>query len=236
MKIIKTVVIGIIFTILWNGAGFAQPAQPPRQQWGQQGGPQGGPPGGPQGGPQGEQYLALLQERLQLEEKQVEQIRTLLEEFTQQQQALFQKYQGQGDQKDREAERAEMQRLQEAFDTQLAEILTKEQLQEYQKIQAEFQNPNEQYLLVLKERLKLTDTQVEQIRTLLEEQTQQREVLFQKNQGQGDQKDRETERAEMQRLQEAFDTQLAEILTKDQLQEYQRFLKERQQMRPPRRN
>ncbi len=71
---------------------------------------------------------------------------------------------------------------------------------------------------------------------MLEELAQHQQEVFQQSQGQRDQKAREAERAEMQKLQEMFDTQLRGILTKEQWQEYQQFLEERQPMRPPRRN
>ena len=81
-----------------------------------------------------EQIIATMQERLNLTDEQVEQIRPIVYEQSENRRELFEKYRSQGRQ-GRSAMREEMQEMRSETDARLAEILSDQQLQEYQKIQ-----------------------------------------------------------------------------------------------------
>lgn len=240
MKPIKMILIGcLVFTFCTEGVYALQSrtTQTPT--------PQAQPPSQPAGIPggamrlQGKDYLMLLQKRLELTKQQALQIQAMQAKMDQQQQAIVQKSQGQQDPQSRDDARVEMAKLQKSFDLELAKILKKDQLQAYQKLQAELQDPDAQYVALLAVRLNLSDEQAGQVRALLKEQTQQQQGQLQKKPGeqvlqQPDQKGREINAADIQKQQAALNAKIEKLLTNEQQQLYQQLLKEQQQMRPPR--
>jgi hypothetical protein len=81
---------------------------------------------------QGEEYIAMLTERLALNEQQVEEVTALLDGQTVEMQELREKYQGKTDQKSRNAMRTEMLEIRDAVKFEIELLLTEEQLAEYQ--------------------------------------------------------------------------------------------------------
>ena len=84
-------------------------------------------------------------------------------------------------------------------------------------------------LAALTERLDLTDEQVKELKPIVEEQTSKQEDIFQNASG-----DRETMRAEMIKLLDETMEQYAEVLTEEQMIQYQEMMQRRmRQARPP---
>jgi hypothetical protein len=125
-----------IVILIISSVTLAQSNRQPPQGSGEPPDGPGGPPGGP-GGPGSEEYLALLTERLQLTDQQVEDVTALFEEQSVQMQAIFEKYKDTQDQESREAMMNDMQALREVVDSILEEILTGEQMEVYGNLQEE---------------------------------------------------------------------------------------------------
>ena len=86
--VVRISFVCVVFTLL-NGIVLAQQNQQNQR-------PQASFPGGQM--PQGEEYIAMLAERLQLSEQQVEEVTALFEDQAIQMQEIFEKYQGKTDQ------------------------------------------------------------------------------------------------------------------------------------------
>jgi Spy/CpxP family protein refolding chaperone len=119
---VRISLVCVVFTLL-SSALLAQQNRQNQQ-------PQGGSPGGQM--LQGEEYIAMLTERLELNEQQVEEVTALLDEQTVQMQELREKYQGKTDQKSRKAMRTQMLEIRDAVKFEIELLLTEEQLAEYQ--------------------------------------------------------------------------------------------------------
>lgn len=88
------------------------------------------------GGPTPEQIVSAMRERLNLTQEQEAQIYPIMEQYQQKKEGIFQKYRGKkGEAK--EAIRSELEALREDIDGQLRTILSKEQMEEYQKMREE---------------------------------------------------------------------------------------------------
>lgn len=107
---LATAAIGAVLAFAW----LAAPALA------QQGPPQG------RGMPSVEERLAQMTEQLKMTEDQAAKVRPILEKQDRQRQELFQKYGG-----DRETMRAEMRKLIEEGDREMAGVLTEEQMKKH---------------------------------------------------------------------------------------------------------
>ena len=87
-------------------------------------------------GKSADQIMSAMKTRLNLTDEQEAKIRPIIEEQVKNRAALIEKYQGQGRQGMRSM-RNELQELNQRTGNQLQSILTKEQMEEYQKMQAE---------------------------------------------------------------------------------------------------
>jgi hypothetical protein len=88
------------------------------------------------GGKSADQIISDMKNRLNLTDEQEAKIRPIIEEQVKNRAALIEKYQGQGRQGMRSM-RNELQELNQSTENQLQSILTKEQMEEYRKMQAE---------------------------------------------------------------------------------------------------
>jgi len=89
--------------------------------------------------------------------------------------------------------------------------------------------PNlDEQIKALSTQLELTEDQAKSVRTVIEKQARQRRELFQSSGG-----DREAMRAAMADLQEETNSQLAEILTEDQMAKYKEIQSQRRRRGPP---
>ncbi len=86
----------------------------------------------------------------------------------------------------------------------------------------------ERIVAKLSEELQLTDTQVEQIRTIFENQTEKRKKIFEEYSSQG-RDGRRALREEMRALKKDTDSQIATLLTEEQIIKYEALQEERAQ-------
>lgn len=84
-----------------------------------------------------------------------------------------------------------------------------------------------QRLEQVKERLKLTPEQVEQVRPILTEEVQKLRALRESNPGGGSRRDRLKMARELKRIQDDADDRLKKILTKEQMNELKKLREER---------
>jgi len=165
---------------------------------------------------QREQRLADYKNKLNLNEKQCEQLQVILMNIDQQ------------GQKERElnkhnpnAQFAADKARKELMDRQIKNILTEEQWETYKKMEKD--DPSDRQLLELKERLLLTDEQVAQIQPIM---AKTREKIFSLNQNNDD------PRKQMQEMKEIMDTQAKEIekfLTDEQKKKFENLRREKQE-------
>lgn len=83
-------------------------------------------------------------------------------------------------------------------------------------------------LAQLTEQLDLTDDQAKQMKPIIDEQTKKQQEIFDNSGG-----DRETMRAEMTKLWEETQASYAEVLTEEQMKQYQEMMQRRMRQRPP---
>ena len=83
-------------------------------------------------------------------------------------------------------------------------------------------------LAALTERLDLTDEQAKQMKPIIDEQTKKQQEIFENAGG-----DRETMRAEIMKLWEETQDSYAEVLTDEQMKQYQEMMQRRMSQRPP---
>jgi hypothetical protein len=84
----------------------------------------------------------------------------------------------------------------------------------------------------IKERLKLTPEQIEQVRPILSEEVQKLKALRESNPGGGSRRDRLKMAREFKRIQDEADDRLKKVLSKEQMNELKKLREERrQQMR-----
>jgi hypothetical protein len=87
-----------------------------------------------------------------------------------------------------------------------------------------------QRLEQIKERLKLTPEQVEQVRPILSDEVQKLKALGEKNSG-GSRRDRRKMAREFKHIQDEADDQLKKVLSKEQMNELKKMRDERRQER-----
>lgn len=85
-----------------------------------------------------------------------------------------------------------------------------------------YNSDSDQIVTTLKDKLKLSETQEDQLRPIIESHVTKRQELFNKYRS-GDQQDRRSMRAEMQELRENTRSQLAKYLTDDQMVSFDRL-------------
>jgi Spy/CpxP family protein refolding chaperone len=85
-----------------------------------------------------------------------------------------------------------------------------------------------QRLEQIKERLKLTPEQVEQVRPILSDEVQKLKALREANSG-GSRRDRRKMAREFKRIQDEADDQLKKVLSKEQMNELKKLREERRQ-------
>jgi Spy/CpxP family protein refolding chaperone len=85
-----------------------------------------------------------------------------------------------------------------------------------------------QRLEQIKERLKLTPEQVEQVRPILSDEVQKLKALRESNSG-GSRRDRRKMAREFKRIQDEADEQLKKVLSKEQMNELKKLRDERRQ-------
>jgi Spy/CpxP family protein refolding chaperone len=88
------------------------------------------------GGKSADQIVSDMKNRLNLTDEQEAKIRPIIEEQSKNRAALIEKYRGQG-REGMGSLRNELQELNQRTENQLQSILTKEQMEEYQKMQTE---------------------------------------------------------------------------------------------------
>jgi len=88
------------------------------------------------GGKSADQIISDMKNRLNLTDEQEAKIRPIIEEQVKNRAALIEKYRGQG-REGMSSMRNELQALNQSTENQLQSILTKEQMEEYRKMQAE---------------------------------------------------------------------------------------------------
>ena len=87
---------------------------------------------------------------------------------------------------------------------------------------------SDERLAQLTEQLDLTDEQAKQMKPIIDEQTKKQQEIFENAGG-----DRETMRAEIMKLWEETQDSYAEVLTDEQMKQYQEMMQRRMSQRPP---
>lgn len=206
--------------------------------WAGQDKPQGGRREGASQGPD-------LKERLGLTDEQAAKVMPLMQEFREKMQALREKS---GGQPPTDEMREQFQKLREDRDAKLKEILTAEQFAKFQEMAAQFRGrqgqqnappsgerqgppPGERRggspdnrqdpVAMMKERLGLTDEQVEKVTAVFQDFREKRRALMEKA---GGQPPTEEMREEFRKLRDNRDAKIKAILTADQFAKYQEMM------------
>jgi hypothetical protein len=199
-----------------------------------------------------EDVLAILTERLDLNENQVNEIRIILEEGEKKRVGLKEKYSA-DDSTDEMSLLIETRRLIKSTEKRITAVLSEEQAVRYAQLHDEYlanaqkearSKITDEMILHMKERLELTEEQADLVLPILDEDMRARRELMEKYRGEtrggpgggppsgrgGGMAGGSEMRAEMERLDERTESRLAKVLTEEQMEEYRKMKEEQRRM------
>lgn len=196
-----------------------------------------------------ERIVSHLSERLDLTAEQRALLTPIIEESFDRHREIEKKY-GKQERELRRAARKEKHAVESGLEGQLASVLTAEQIQEYQKLQDDRRSHRregtrrhergkgmrgdrmspDRVLMQLSERLDLSAEQEDRFLPILEENFDQRRVLFESLRSQ-EVIERSAVRRQMEDLAAGLEEQAAAVLTAEQMEEFRQIQEERHSMK-----
>ena len=204
---------------------------------------------GPSPPPSPARIISHLEENIGLTEEQKGLLAPVVEESHDRHREIQRKY-GKQERALRRAAREERQAVASAVDTQLASILTDEQMEEYLKLKEERRSQGrkgargrgrgecmrrgdmspDRMLMHLSERLDLSAGQEGRLLPIIEESVDQRREFFE-SLGEQEVIERSAVRQRMEEIEDSLEEQLASVLTAEQMEEFIEIREERESKR-----